>query len=126
MTGVGKQAACRWAQAVLAALLLLCTTPVFAQASQAGTTSGSPTSGTSDSPTSNTTDSTAGGEASPQCLECGPGGINLPPTVVLTGPTAGQSFIVGQPVTLTADASDEDGGVASVAFLVDGVTVGTN
>ena len=47
MTGVGKQAACRWAQAVLAALLLLCTTPVFAQASQAGTTSGSPTSSTS-------------------------------------------------------------------------------
>ena len=112
---------CRLLHAGLAALLLLCTAPAFAQAGQGSTTSTSSSATTS---TTSTTDSTAGGGASPQCLECGPGGINLPPTVSVTSPTAGQAFITGQGVTLTASASDSDGAVSSVTFLVDGVSVG--
>ena len=57
---------------------------------------------------------------------CGPSEINLPPTVSLTSPTNGQAFVTGQVVTLSATATDSDGSVASVAFTVDGVTVGTD
>jgi hypothetical protein len=49
---------------------------------------------------------------------------NVPPTAVLTAPVSGQSFFVGQPVTLAANASDSDGTVSKVEFLVDGLAIG--
>ena len=49
---------------------------------------------------------------------------NVPPTAVLTVPVNGQSFFAGQPVTLAATASDSDGAVSKVEFVVDGLTIG--
>jgi hypothetical protein len=49
---------------------------------------------------------------------------NVPPTAVLTAPSNGQTFFAGQPVPLAATASDSDGMVSKVEFLVDGLTVG--
>jgi len=60
---------------------------------------------------------------------CTPGGSapgNPAPTVTLTSPTAGQTFPAGQAVPLAATASDSNGTVASVAFLIDGVVVNTD
>lgn len=48
---------------------------------------------------------------------------NPPPTVSITSPTAGSSFITGSTVAIAANASD-NGSVASVEFFVDGVSVG--
>ena len=48
---------------------------------------------------------------------------NVPPTVALTTPVKGQTFFTGQPVPLAASASDSDGTVSKVEFLVDGLTV---
>jgi hypothetical protein len=42
---------------------------------------------------------------------------NAAPTVALTSPAAGATFDVGSEITLTADANDSDGSVASVEFL---------
>jgi len=53
----------------------------------------------------------------------GPGPDTAPPTVVLTAPAEGA--LVRGAVTLAATAAD-DGGVASVAFLVDGSPVGSD
>jgi subtilisin family serine protease len=52
-----------------------------------------------------------------------PPGDTDPPTVSLTSPSAGT---VSGTVTLAADAADAGSGVASVAFAVDGTTVGTD
>lgn len=49
---------------------------------------------------------------------------NVPPTAVLTAPANGQAFFAGQPVPLAATASDSDGVVSKVEFLIDGLTVG--
>ena len=49
---------------------------------------------------------------------------NVPPTAVLTAPASGQIFFAGQPVPLAATATDSDGTVSKVEFLVDGLTVG--
>lgn len=46
---------------------------------------------------------------------------NSPPTVLLTAPTNGDAFFVGTNITCTATASDTDGTVARVEFLLDGV-----
>lgn len=51
---------------------------------------------------------------------------NQPPTVSLTSPTAGQSFPSGTAVSLSATASDPDGTVDRVEFLIDGTVVGTD
>jgi cellulose 1,4-beta-cellobiosidase len=62
-------------------------------------------------------------------FSCTPGGggqNNPAPTVTLTSPTSGQTFAAGAPVPLAATASDQNGTVASVAFLVDGVVVNTD
>ncbi|MGH9210962.1 MAG: glycoside hydrolase family 6 protein [Acidimicrobiales bacterium] len=57
---------------------------------------------------------------------CGGGGTNQPPTVTLTSPTANQAFAAGDAIPLTATASDPDGTVNLVEFLVDGAVVGTD
>jgi hypothetical protein len=49
---------------------------------------------------------------------------NLAPTIAITAPLNGQTFFTGQPITLTATASDSDGTVAKVEFLLDGLTIG--
>jgi len=56
----------------------------------------------------------------------GGGGGNQAPTVNLTSPTAGQSFAAGAAVPLAANASDPDGTINRVEFLVDGNVVATD
>jgi hypothetical protein len=46
---------------------------------------------------------------------------NSPPTVAITSPTNGTSFIVPATITIQAAASDRDGSVTNVQFF-DGVT----
>ncbi|GEP40958.1 hypothetical protein BGE01nite_02490 [Brevifollis gellanilyticus] len=52
------------------------------------------------------------------------GAANTLPTVALTAPAAVSSSAVSAPVTLQAAATDADGLVVNVEFLVDGVEVG--
>ena len=52
-------------------------------------------------------------------------GNNQPPTIALTAPSSGQNFLVGQPIALSATASDLDGTITKVEFLSDGAVVGT-
>lgn len=56
----------------------------------------------------------------------GGGGGNQAPVVSLTSPTAGSSFASGAAVPLAATASDPDGTVNRVEFLVDGALVGSD
>ena len=56
----------------------------------------------------------------------GPPPVNQPPTVSLTSPASGQSFPAGSAVPLAANASDPDGTVNRVEFLVDGALAGTD
>ncbi|MCF7353016.1 glycosyl hydrolase family 18 protein [Vibrio sp. CK2-1] len=49
---------------------------------------------------------------------------NEAPTVDLTSPTASTSLTEGDEVTLTANATDSDGTIARVDFLVDGDVIG--
>ncbi len=51
--------------------------------------------------------------------------IGQPPIVSVTSPTASSIFPVNAPVTLTANASDPDGNVVSVVFLVNNQVVST-
>ncbi len=51
---------------------------------------------------------------------------NNPPTVALTAPANNANIITGDPVNITANATDADGSVTSVKFLVDGVVVGSD
>jgi glucose/arabinose dehydrogenase len=53
-------------------------------------------------------------------------GTNQSPTVTLTSPVSGTTVTVGTEVTVTADASDADGAVVQVDFLVDGTLVGSD
>ena len=66
-------------------------------------------------------------EASPTaiCPDCEPDPppANVAPLVSLTAPTAGQAFATGSSVAFTATASDSDGSVNRVEFLVDGAEV---
>ncbi|MGY3795536.1 Ig-like domain-containing protein [Aquimarina sp. 433] len=48
------------------------------------------------------------------------GGGQSAPQVSITSPASGQSFIQGNTVTISANASDADGTVSKVAFYVDG------
>ncbi len=50
-------------------------------------------------------------------------GTNTPPTVSVTNPTSGAKFTSGDRVTFTANASDTDGSVAKVDFVLDGRTL---
>ncbi|WP_051964824.1 Ig-like domain-containing protein, partial [Deinococcus misasensis] len=49
------------------------------------------------------------------------GTANVAPTVAISSPTEGQSFVSGSTVNVTATASDTDGTVSKVDFYVDGV-----
>lgn len=49
---------------------------------------------------------------------------NILPEITLTAPTSGQSIEQGTSITFAADASDSDGSISKVIFLVDGVSVG--
>jgi len=49
---------------------------------------------------------------------------NLPPNVSIAQPSNGANFFVGDTVEIVAAASDSDGVVRSVTFLVDGRTIG--
>jgi hypothetical protein len=52
------------------------------------------------------------------------GPTNVLPTVTLTAPANGGTALAGTPVTLSATASDQDGSIAHVEFIVDGTVVG--
>ena len=57
------------------------------------------------------------------------GTVNQPnalPSVSITAPTTGSSFLVGDAVAIAATAADTDGSVAQVEFFVDGVSVGVD
>ncbi|MEM9599307.1 MAG: Ig-like domain-containing protein, partial [Acidobacteriota bacterium] len=51
---------------------------------------------------------------------------NPAPSVALTAPSAGASFVAPSTVTLSATASDPNGTVAAVDFFVDGALLGTD
>lgn len=50
----------------------------------------------------------------------------VPPTVSITAPTSGSTFVLGDVVNITANASDADGTVSQVEFFVNGVSVGVD
>lgn len=52
------------------------------------------------------------------------GAANVPPTVSITSPANGASFLTGASVAIAATAADSDGNVTQVEFKVDGVSVG--
>jgi hypothetical protein len=52
--------------------------------------------------------------------------VNQPPTVAVTVPSSGTSYMLPALVAMTADAADADGTVVQVDFLVDGVTVASD
>ena len=54
------------------------------------------------------------------------GSENASPNVTLTSPAPGAAFTASTPVTFEATASDSDGSVSQVDFLVNGVVVGTD
>ncbi|NEE04701.1 glycoside hydrolase family 6 protein [Phytoactinopolyspora halotolerans] len=56
----------------------------------------------------------------------GNGGDNLPPTVSVTSPSHGAEYDEGATVPLAATASDPDGTIDRVEFLVDGDVVATD
>jgi chitodextrinase len=50
--------------------------------------------------------------------------LNQSPTVSITSPVGGTTFISGNTVTINANASDADGSVTKVEFYVDGTKIG--
>ncbi|HEX2852082.1 MAG TPA: Ig-like domain-containing protein [Opitutaceae bacterium] len=50
--------------------------------------------------------------------------IGIPPVVSVTSPTAGANLSVGNPVSITSSASDADGNISGVQFLVNNAVVG--
>lgn len=48
------------------------------------------------------------------------------PSVNITAPAGGSTYLVGATVDITATASDNAGSIASVEFFVDGVSIGTD
>ena len=57
---------------------------------------------------------------------CGGAGVNQPPTVSLTSPTAGQTFAAPATVPIAATAADSDGTIAKVDFYQGATLVGTD
>ena len=51
---------------------------------------------------------------------------NTPPSVALTAPASGATFVSPATLTLSANASDTDGTITSVTFLANGQTVGVD
>lgn len=56
----------------------------------------------------------------------GGGGGNLSPSVSITSPANGASFIAPANLTIAANATDSDGTVSSVAFYANGSLIGTD
>ncbi len=54
------------------------------------------------------------------------GSSNSLPSVNITSPANGASYVIGNNVVINASATDADGTVASVEFFVDGVSVGVD
>lgn len=54
------------------------------------------------------------------------GVANVPPSVSITAPADGATVTAGAPVTVSADASDSDGTVTGVQFLVGATVLGTD
>lgn len=52
------------------------------------------------------------------------GPVNQPPLVTLTEPTTGSSYTVGDPITVSATASDTDGTIVWVEFWADTIILG--
>jgi hypothetical protein len=50
---------------------------------------------------------------------------NTPPTIVLTSPAAGASYVAPATIALSASAADADGSIARVEFLANGAVVAT-
>ncbi|MBW3466793.1 hypothetical protein EGN73_03040, partial [Arthrospiribacter ruber] len=50
---------------------------------------------------------------------------NILPTVSITAPSTGTEIEAGQTISITADASDEDGEVVKVEFFVNGTSIGS-
>jgi hypothetical protein len=50
--------------------------------------------------------------------------IDSPPTVSIIAPTNGSSYILGSPITISADATDSDGAVLAVEFFANNVSIG--
>jgi hypothetical protein len=51
---------------------------------------------------------------------------STPPTVSLTNPVNGSSYIVGAALNLAANATDPDGSITQVSFFVNGVGIGSD
>ena len=83
---------------------------------------GTPTGGTENYVSSNPT----GSEITRTFLTGTVGAANQAPTVSITAPANGSSFITGAAISITATAADADGSVSSVEFFVDGVSVGVD
>lgn len=83
---------------------------------------GTPSGGTENYVASNP----VGAEISIPSLSGTLGAPNAAPTVSITSPVNGASFLVGNTVTIDATAADADGTVDSVAFFVDGTKVGSD
>jgi uncharacterized protein (DUF1800 family) len=60
----------------------------------------------------------------PAALSATTASSHQPPRVAFTAPSTGASVVSGASVILAADASDPDGGIRSVEFLVNGTRVG--
>lgn len=56
----------------------------------------------------------------------GGGAVGSSPVVSITAPPAGTQVGFNQPTLVTASATDSDGNIASVNFLVNGVSIGTS
>jgi len=53
------------------------------------------------------------------------GPVNVPPSVALTAPTGGQTFVQNSPIGIQATANDSDGSVTKVEFFDGATKIGT-
>ncbi|GAA5647279.1 Ig-like domain-containing protein [Vibrio proteolyticus] len=58
-------------------------------------------------------------------IQVTPSGDLIPPTISLTSPSGSESVNEGSSLTLSAEASDSDGSIIDVTFLIDGAPVAT-
>lgn len=66
-----------------------------------------------------------GGQTTSSAVNITVGSV-VPPTVSITAPAAGSTFVLGNPVNITANAADADGSVAQVEFFLNGVSLGVD
>ncbi|MEL6536137.1 MAG: polysaccharide lyase family 7 protein [Bacteroidota bacterium] len=64
------------------------------------------------------------GEATAYFDELYSTGINQSPTISITSPSSGSTLNVGEELTITAEAQDNDGTVSQVEFFVTGTSIG--